>query len=173
AFRRTANAAIAAGVLAGSEVWLVKPLTYVNRSGEALLPFLAAEGFVVQNDLLVVVDDVALAVGRVRFRAGGSSGGHNGLKSVEAALGTREYARLRICVGAPPPGVALADHVLSAFPPEEEERIVQLLPEYSDTVGVWVQHDVEQAARRYNPWLELYYTPMEFFVAELVSWDQW
>jgi len=150
AFRRIGDASIAAGVFAGHEVRLVKPLTYVNRSGEALVPFLAAEGFVVQNDLLVIVDDVALDVGRVRFRASGSSGGHNGLKSVEAALGTREYARLRIGVGAPPPGVDLADYVLSAFPPEDEERIVQLLPELSEAVGVWVRDGVEEAARRYN-----------------------
>jgi len=149
-FRQIADASIAAGVFAGNEVRLVKPLTHVNRSGEALRPFMAAEGFAVQNDLLVVVDDVALAVGRVRFRPGGSSGGHNGLKSIEAALGTREYARLRIGVGAPPPGVAMADYVMSAFPPEEEEQIVQLLPELSEAVGVWVRDGVEQAARRYN-----------------------
>lgn len=149
-FRPFAAASIAAGTIGGTEVLLVKPMTYVNRSGDALRPLVAAEGFAVQRDLLVVVDDVALAPGRVRFRPGGSSGGHNGLKSVEAVLGTREYARLRVGVGAPPPGVTLADHVLSAFPPEEEERIIQLLPELSEAVGVWVQDGVEQAARRFN-----------------------
>ncbi len=122
----------------------------MNRSGEALLPFLAAEGFVVQNDLLVVVDDVALAVGRVRFRAGGSSGGHNGLKSVEAALRTRDYPRLRIGVGQLPPGADLAEWVLTPLEHEDEETVLALLPTLVDAVACWVQEGIEAAANRFN-----------------------
>jgi len=149
-FRRIGDASVADGVIGGRDVLLIKPLTYVNRSGQALRPFTDAEGFEVGRDLLVVVDDVALPVGRVRFRAGGSAGGHNGLKSIEAALGTQGYARLRIGVGGPPVVTSLVEHVLSAFPPEDEERIVTLLPELAEAVGVWVQDGVEQAAQRYN-----------------------
>src|SRR5690606_26292022 len=85
--------------------------------------------FDITRDLLVVVDDVALDVGRVRFRPGGSSGGHNGLKSIEATLGTQDYPRMRIGVGAPPPGEDLAEWVLSEFGPEDERTIEEMLPD--------------------------------------------
>jgi PTH1 family peptidyl-tRNA hydrolase len=150
AFRRIGIASVAEGIFGGHQILLIKPLTYVNRSGQALQPLATLEGFVVSRDLLVVVDDVALDVGRVRFRARGSAGGHNGLRSIEAALGTRDYARLRIGVGAPPPGVPLADYVLAPFPPEEEERICALLPELAEAVGVWVREGIERAAQRFN-----------------------
>jgi PTH1 family peptidyl-tRNA hydrolase len=72
------------------------------------------------------------------------------LRSIEEALGTRDYARLRIGIGGPPPGVPLADYVLAEFPPEEEERIRALLPELAEAVGVWVQEGIERAAQRFN-----------------------
>ncbi len=137
------------GERAGEEVALVKPLTYMNRSGTALpLPLL--EGFEVATDLLVLVDDVNLAVGRVRLRPAGSAGGHNGLRSVEAALGTREYARLRIGVGAKPPGADMAEWVLSPMPPEDEEVVVGLLPHVVGCVEAWLEHGAEAAMRCCN-----------------------
>lgn len=150
AFRQAGLASIAEGRYGGHEVRLIKPLTYVNRSGQAVRPFATLEGFAISRDLLVVVDDVSLDLGRVRFRARGSAGGYNGLKSIEEALGTQDYARLRIGVGAPPPGVPLAEYVLAEFLPEEEERIRALLPELSEAVGVWVQEGIERAAQRFN-----------------------
>ena len=87
----------------GQDVVLLQPLTYMNRSGTSLLPLLGDPQFNVTTDLLVVVDDTALPIGRLRFRPAGSPGGHNGLKSIETVLGTREYARLRIGIGARPP----------------------------------------------------------------------
>ncbi len=141
----------------GEEVWLVKPLTYVNRSGlvaRAAVARLRADegaGFDVGRDLLVVVDDVALPPGRARFRARGSAGGHNGLLSVESALGTQGYSRLRIGVGGPPPGVELADWVLSLFESAEEEgAVLALLPELAEGVEVWVREGIEPAMSRYN-----------------------
>src|SRR5690606_22169332 len=100
-------------------VRVLKPVTYMNRSGAALVP-LRSDALDPASDLLVVVDDAALDVGRLRFRARGSAGGHNGLKSIEAVLGTQEYARLRIGVGVRPPGVDLADWVLAPVPGEDE-----------------------------------------------------
>src|SRR5690606_9731797 len=127
------------------DVLLVEPLTFMNRSGSALTPFAGREDFDVVRDLLVIVDDTALDVGRLRIRPGGSAGGHNGLKSVEAALRTREYARLRVGVGAAPPGRDLADWVLSPFPEEDERDIVELLPTLVDAVRTWIEHGVEAA----------------------------
>jgi peptidyl-tRNA hydrolase, PTH1 family len=148
-FRRDGNVALAAGRLESEDVKVVKPLTYMNRSGPALLSILR-QGFEVQRDLLLAVDDVALDVGRVRLRASGSAGGHNGLKSVEASLRTREYARLRVGVGARPPGVDLSDWVLSSPSREDRRAILDLMPDLVECVGVWVREGVEAAMSRCN-----------------------
>jgi peptidyl-tRNA hydrolase, PTH1 family len=149
-FRRAGSAWVSQGRIGDEDVVLVEPLTYMNRSGSVLAPLVRAEDFSVSRDLLVVVDDTALEVGRLRLRATGSAGGHNGLKSVEAALGTRDYARLRIGVGAAPPGVDLAEWVLSPFEAADEQRVVELLPELVDAVRIWVEDGVEAAAGRTN-----------------------
>ncbi len=135
---------------AGEPIVLVEPLTYMNRSGMALAPLAQIEGFELARDLLVVVDDVNLAVGRTRLRPGGSAGGHNGLASVEAALGTREYPRLRVGVGAKPPGESLSDWVLSRMPPEDEETVLGLLPELVACVETWLDQGAEAAMQRCN-----------------------
>jgi peptidyl-tRNA hydrolase, PTH1 family len=141
---------VSAATLDDTPVALIQPLTYMNRSGVALAAVHRALPFEPATDLLVVVDDAALDVGRVRMRAQGSSGGHNGLRSVEATLRTQQYTRLRIGVGASPPGVELADWVLSPFEPEDEQRIRTLLPELVDCVRVWVHEGVEAATGRCN-----------------------
>jgi PTH1 family peptidyl-tRNA hydrolase len=149
-FERSGPALTSRGVVGEEVVLLLKPLTFMNRSGAALAPLRAVEGLQIPRDLLVVVDDMALEVGRARFRPGGSAGGHNGLKSVESALGTREYPRLRIGVGAPPPGQDAADWVLSGFEPGDEDVVVGLLPELSEGVRVWMAEGIEAAMSRYN-----------------------
>jgi PTH1 family peptidyl-tRNA hydrolase len=146
-FVRRGAALVGAGRVGEHEVRLLKPLTYMNRSGVALLPLLDVPEFAPATDLLVVVDDTALPVGRLRLRARGSAGGHNGLKSIEAVLGTRDYARLRIGVGEKTPGSNLADHVLAEFQPEEEDQIVELLPIATEAVTAWVEHGAERATR--------------------------
>ncbi len=132
-------------------VWLVKPTVYMNRSGIAVRALVEYASLDVQNDLLVVVDDVALEPGRPRFRARGSAGNHNGLQSIEDALGTREYARLRIGVGSAPPGAALADWVLSEFDePEDEDAVLDVLPRLVVGVEVWAREGIDEAMNRYN-----------------------
>jgi len=131
-------------------ILLVKPRTYMNRSGLALTTLWRMEGFELEDDLLVVTDDANLDVGRVRFRPGGGAGGHNGLKSVTAVLGTNAYARLRIGVGIVPPATDLSDWVLSPMPEEDEDRIVEMLPELSRAVGVWADEGVEIAMNSFN-----------------------
>ncbi|MEJ2503262.1 MAG: aminoacyl-tRNA hydrolase [Gemmatimonadota bacterium] len=149
-FRRSGSALVAAGVRGGRDLVLVKPMTFMNRSGAVLAPLRTDPDVDISEDLLVVVDDVALDVGRVRLRPSGSSGGHNGLRSVEATLGTPEYPRLRIGVGAPPEGGDLVEWVLSEFGPEDEEAVLALMPELVDAVGEWIDEGIEAAMSRYN-----------------------
>lgn len=145
-----AGAARSARARVGDEqVLLVKPLTYMNRSG--LVARALRDRLDVGRDLLVVVDDAALPPGRARLRARGSAGGHQGLLSIEGALETQAYARLRIGVGAPPPGTDLADWVLSPFESAEEEAAVRaLFPRLAEGVEAWVREGIEPAMTRTN-----------------------
>lgn len=132
-------------------MWLIKPLVYMNRSGIAVRALVESTSLDVQRDLLLVVDDVALVPGRQRFRARGSAGTHNGLQSVEDVLGTRDYARLRIGVGSAPPGVDLADWVLSEFDdPADEDAVLDVLPRLADGVETWARDGIEMAMNRFN-----------------------
>lgn len=149
-FRRSGSALAAGGRVGDHDVLLLKPVTFMNRSGTALAPLRSEPSVDVTRDLLVVVDDVALEPGRLRLRPSGSAGGHNGLKSVELALGGEEYPRLRVGVGAPPPGVALVDWVLSAFDAADEETVLELMPELADAVRSWMDDGIEAAMSRYN-----------------------
>ncbi|MEQ1857140.1 MAG: aminoacyl-tRNA hydrolase [Longimicrobiales bacterium] len=149
-FRREGRALVSEGVVGSEPVRLVKPTAYMNRSGLAVGALTEIEGFDSAKDLLVVVDDAALDVGRVRFRPGGSAGGHNGLKSISGALQSEAYARLRVGVGRRPEGVDLSDWVLSPMPDEDEEIVVGLLPQLTQGVEVWVAEGVEAAMNRFN-----------------------
>jgi PTH1 family peptidyl-tRNA hydrolase len=123
----------------GTAVRLVKPTTYMNRSGAALAALRADPAFDPSQDLLVLVDDFAIPLGTFRLRREGSSGGHNGLKSIEAALQSQGYARLRVGVGPLPPGTAgWADFVLDPFTPEESEQLEALLPRLVEAVEGWL-----------------------------------
>jgi len=150
-FRRKGGVCLSTGAVAGHDVVLLQPLTYMNRSGRVLAPLRDQPEFEIARDLLVVVDDAALDVGRARLRARGSSGGHNGLKSVEEHLQTQEYARLRIGVGSPPPGADMVDWVLSGFAAEEDERLVRVLvSELVPGLELWLAEGPAVAAARCN-----------------------
>jgi peptidyl-tRNA hydrolase, PTH1 family len=149
-FTREGRAWVSRGRVGEHDVLLVEPLTFMNRSGVAVAPLAEQEGVDVAHDLLVIVDDTALDPGRVRMRARGSAGGHNGLKSIEASLQTQEYARLRIGVGAPPPGHGLAEWVLAPFGDGDRQIVVDLLPDLVDAVRGWIDEGAEAAARRHN-----------------------
>jgi PTH1 family peptidyl-tRNA hydrolase len=149
-FHRDGRALVTEGTIDREPVRLVKPTTYMNRSGLAMRPLLQMEGFDAARDLLVVVDDASLDVGRVRFRPEGSAGGHNGLKSVSGALQSHAYARLRIGVGRKPEGADLSDWVLAPMPEQDEDVVVGLLPELTQAVEVWVAEGVEPAMNRFN-----------------------
>ena len=123
----------------------------MNRRGGVRAPFRDREGFDVPNDLLVLVDDVALDVGRFRLRAAGSPGGHNGLKSVEAVLRRQDYGRLRIGVGPRPMELDdLADFVLDRFTKDERAVLDALLDPMADAVECWLDEGIERAMNRFN-----------------------
>ena len=123
----------------------------MNRSGAALASLRALTEFDPAADLLVLVDDVALPVGRFRLRGAGSAGGHNGLKSIEGALQRQDYARLRIGVGPAPVGLEdLSDFVLGGFDPEERRALDELLDPMAEAVECWLGEGVEAAMSRFN-----------------------
>jgi PTH1 family peptidyl-tRNA hydrolase len=128
---------------------LVKPTTYMNLSGEAVRKVLARERAPL-SDLLVVVDDFALPLGRLRLRGEGSAGGHNGLRSIIAELGTQRFARLRVGIGDP--GSRARDHVLSRFRPDEQPIVEEVLDAAADAVTDWAREGTDRAASRWNGW---------------------
>ena len=126
-------------------VVVLKPTTYMNRSGAALAALRADPGFDFTRDLLILVDEFALPAGSFRIRASGSAGGHNGLKSIEGALQSQQYARLRIGVGPLPPGTDdWSEYVLAPFDPEQRERLEALRPQLEDAVERWVVEGLPQ-----------------------------
>jgi len=152
-WRLVGDAMVAEGRVAEERVRLLKPQTFMNLSGAALRPYLRRLEFTGLQDLLVLVDEVAIPLGTMRLRASGSAGGHNGLKSIEATLGTRDYARLRI--GIAPLDVTrqagdLADFVLDDFAPDEREVVLGLLPRIADAVDSWAREGIQNAMNVHN-----------------------
>jgi len=132
-----------------ASVLLAKPLTFMNASGNAtgeLLRFFKIDS----PDLLVVVDDVNLELGRLRARPSGSAGGHNGLKSIIAALGTDEFARLRVGVGRGDARRDLADHVLSTFDPDERIGVAEAVGRAADAAELFVAEGIAPVMNRFN-----------------------
>jgi PTH1 family peptidyl-tRNA hydrolase len=128
---------------------LAKPLTFMNVSGEAV-GALQRYYRVALEDVLIVVDDAALPAGRLRGRRSGSAGGHNGLKSIIACLGTDGFARLRVGVGRGSAQRDLADHVLSKATGRERETLVEATTVAADAVELFMQASIEEVMMRYN-----------------------
>jgi len=138
------------GVVGREPVVVLKPTTYMNNSGDALA-FLSYTTLDPSRDLLVVCDDFAIPLGTIRVRPSGSAGGHNGLVSIELALGSDQYSRLRVGVGPLPPGIGdWADFVLAPFSKDEAQELEQLMPTVADAVECWVLEGIEVAMNRFN-----------------------
>ena len=131
------------------DVLLAKPLTFMNLSGDAVATLLRYYK-VETTDLLIVCDDVNLPLGRLRIRATGSEGGHNGLRSVAEMLGTVDYARLRIGVGRGDMRRDLADHVLARFEPEEQPGIEAAIARAADAVESWLSDGLAKTMNVFN-----------------------
>ena len=130
-------------------VLLAKPLTFMNLSGQAvgqLLRFYKIE----PSDFLIVCDDVNLPLGRLRARASGSEGGHNGLRSIAESLGTIDYARLRIGVGRGDARRGLADHVLARFEKDEVPGIEDAIARAADAVEMWIADGLARMMNTFN-----------------------
>lgn len=130
------------------KVLLVKPLTYMNLSGQCVRAFMDFYKLPV-GDLLVVCDDINLPLAKLRFRAQGTHGGHNGLHSIQQHLGTTAYSRLRIGVGAPA-GEDAVDHVLGRFRPGERAVMDEAVRTAAQGVVVWLEKGIESCMNQYN-----------------------
>ena len=153
-WKKDSDSHISNGVVGGVKVRLVKPQTYMNLSGQALKNFVRRPFWSPATDLLIAVDEVQLPVGTIRLRPRGSAGGHNGLKSVEHALGSQEYPRLRIGVGPSEErkGIYtnLADFVLAPFARDEREDILALMPRMTELAETWLSQGIEKAMNLFN-----------------------
>ena len=132
-----------------SELELIKPMAFMNRSGSAVAAFLQAVDLDSDN-LLVVCDDVNLPLGQLRLRRKGSSGGHNGLQDIIERLGTDAFSRLRMGIGPPPPSMELADFVLERIRLEQEEEASLMAHRAADCIVHYVRHGLSSAQEIYN-----------------------
>lgn len=144
---RRKEAVLGQGQAAGEGVVLAKPRTYVNLSGQAARYLLTRFG-TKPGRLMVVLDDLDLPLGSIRIRGGGGSGGHNGLNSINADLGTQDYPRLRIGIGRPAHGAI--EHVLGGFSAEEEKTLSEVMERAADAVEAWMSDGVEYAMNHFN-----------------------
>lgn len=133
----------------GEEVMLVKPLTFMNRSGDAVAPLLRKKGIGPER-LLVAVDDVALPMGSLRLRGSGSAGTHNGLKSLIERVGSAEFPRLRLGVGPVPEGQDRVAFVLGRFPAELHDAVADLRKRAAAAVLSWVSEGLEKTMNKFN-----------------------
>jgi len=131
------------------KVILLKPQTYMNLSGRSVQ---AAMAFykLTPEQLMVIVDELALPCGAIRLRKAGSDGGHNGLKSVQQMLGTPAYPRLRLGIDPPPEGFAGRDYVLGRFTPAQRPLVDQAVSRAAGCVSTWVDQGIDAAMNQYN-----------------------
>ena len=140
---------VEAAVPGAAKALLQKPITYMNRSGLAVIEALNFYKLEPATDLLVIVDDIALPVGSIRMRAGGGDGGHNGLGDISRVLGGADYPRLRIGIGAP--GIVpQKDYVLQRFSQEQLADLEPALSTAADAAELWAREGAESAMNRFN-----------------------
>lgn len=144
------RALTATASIGGEKVLLLKPQTFMNASGMAVEP--AAAFYKVPTDrILVIFDDISLPVGKIRIRADGSAGGHNGLKSLISSLGSQNFPRIKVGVGDKPhPDYDLADWVLSKFSAKEEKDLASAVENAVDAVSSFLKNGAEKTASKFN-----------------------
>ncbi|KHF38334.1 aminoacyl-tRNA hydrolase [Halalkalibacter okhensis] len=137
------------GNVNGEKVILLKPLTYMNLSGESVRPLMDYFNIDVE-DVLIIYDDMDLPVGKIRLRQKGSAGGHNGIKSLIQHLGTPEFKRIRVGVDRPQNGESIVSYVLGTYRPEEREDVEQAIIQSSKAVEAWATKSFLEVMNEFN-----------------------
>ena len=146
---RKHNGLVGKGIISGEKVILLKPLTYMNLSGECVGP--AADYYKVEpENVIILFDDISLDVGRIRIRKKGSAGGHNGIKSIIAHLGSENFLRLKFGVGDKPKEMDLADYVLGRFSSQDEATVSEGIKRACEAVECMIGEGCDAAMNKYN-----------------------
>lgn len=146
---RKHNGLVGKGIISGEKVILLKPLTYMNLSGECVGP--AADYYKVEpENVIILFDDISLDVGRIRIRKKGSAGGHNGIKSIIAHLGSENFPRLKFGVGDKPKEMDLADYVLGRFSSQDEATVSEGIKRACEAVECMIGEGCDVAMNKYN-----------------------
>ncbi|CAM3279101.1 MULTISPECIES: aminoacyl-tRNA hydrolase [Paenibacillus] len=143
------KALIGEGVIGGVKTVLIKPMTFMNLSGESVRAYMDFYK-VSLEDLIVVYDDMDTETGKVRLRYQGSAGGHNGIKSIIQHTGTQQFNRVRMGISRPEPGHAIVDYVLSKFMKNEKEALDQTIEQTCDALEYSLDHTFEQTMAKFN-----------------------
>jgi PTH1 family peptidyl-tRNA hydrolase len=137
------------GFYKGEKVLLLKPLTFMNLSGESIRAVTDYYQIAIE-DIIVIYDDLDLPVGKMRLRQKGSAGGHNGIKSTIAHLGTQEFNRIRIGIDRPPKGMKVPDYVLGHFLKEEQAVVIDAVKKSAAACDMWLDKPFLQVMNEYN-----------------------
>lgn len=144
------KALVGEGQVHGQKVYLIKPMTYMNLSGESLRAFMDFYKADI-SDLIVIYDDMDTAVGQIRLRYQGSAGGHNGIKSIIQHLGTQTFNRIRVGISRPEPGtIGMADYVLSTFRKAEESSVIESVKLTCKALEDAIREPFDKTMARYN-----------------------
>lgn len=143
------NGLFGMGNVGGEKVLLLKPLTYMNLSGESIRPLMDYYDIDIE-DMIVVYDELDLPVGKIRIRTKGSAGGHNGMKSIIAHLGTQNFNRIRIGVDRPKSGMSITNYVLGQFSDEEKASVEDTIKKSASACERWIETPILQVMNEYN-----------------------
>ncbi len=143
------KAEIAKGEYNSQTIWIIKPQTFMNLSGESLRAFINFYKTDI-SDFLIIYDDISLPIGTIRFKATGSAGGHNGIKSVIQQIGTEKFDRIKIGIGPQPPYMKSEDFVLGQFSKDEREELDKTMDKVLEAVLFYLDNDLYKAQNKYN-----------------------
>jgi peptidyl-tRNA hydrolase, PTH1 family len=143
------NGLFGKGMVNGEKIILLKPMTFMNLSGEAVAPLMNYYNISSEN-LLIIYDELDLPPGKIRLRFKGSAGGHNGVKSIIKLIGTQEFNRIRIGIGRPKPGIEVTEHVLGKFTREETPVIEEMINKSAQACETWLEKPFLEVMNIYN-----------------------
>lgn len=138
------------GIIGGEKVLLMKPQTFMNNSGEAIREAIDFYKVDPESEMIIIYDDITLAEGKLRIRAKGSAGGHNGIKSIIQHAGTEKFKRIRVGIGEKPQYMDLADYVLGRFSTEARKDVDLGIKDASDAARIIIEEDINAAMNKYN-----------------------